>query len=116
MFQKVLAHWTYDRDPKQALFYSRAFADLKKEIENDGQEFILELLTKRVVDNQHKLTVELFPSTDEANTFARVRKMCTHNAPSCKTRRLILIHSFLLFDCVCVHSKNKPGWITSTTL
>lgn len=72
-FHQVLTKWNYDLDPKLALFYPQAFAELKEEINTKGQEFILELITKKLLDNNHKITVELFPSTKVAENHAAVR-------------------------------------------
>jgi Zn-dependent M16 (insulinase) family peptidase len=73
-FHSVLSKWNYDQDPKTPLYYPKAFADLKKEMVDDGQDFILELITKRLLENNHKLSVELFPSLNVAKNHARVRK------------------------------------------
>jgi Zn-dependent M16 (insulinase) family peptidase len=73
-FHAVLSKWNYDADPKTPLYYPKAFADLKEEINKDGQDFILLLITKRLLENNHKITVELFPSTTVAQNHVNVSK------------------------------------------
>jgi len=70
-FQSILGKWNYDQDPKLPLLYSKAFAALKEEIETDGQDFLLELITKRLLDNRHNVVVELYPSTQVATNHER---------------------------------------------
>ena len=73
-FHSVLSKWNYDQDPKTPLYYPKAFADLKQEMKDGGQDFILELITKRLLENKHNLSVELFPSLTVAQNHANVRK------------------------------------------
>ena len=74
-FKDVLAHWNYDRDPLSPMHYAKAFADLKAEIEKNGQEWLLELITRRMFDSKHTTYMDLYPDKDYAKQWERVR-MC----------------------------------------
>lgn len=64
MFKDVLSQWNYDSDPRKVLSHSKAYAELKKEIEGNGQGVLLQLMTRQMADNEHTLTTELYPSTN----------------------------------------------------
>lgn len=72
-FRDVLHHWNYDRDPLLALRYTRAFADLKAEIEKDGHARLLDLLTRRMFDSKHTTYLDLYPDQEYARQWERVR-------------------------------------------
>jgi Zn-dependent M16 (insulinase) family peptidase len=71
-FRAIINKWTYDFDAKLPLLYSKVFSQLKEGIEKDGQGFILELMTKFLVDNNHKTEVEMFPSVNLAIEWENV--------------------------------------------
>jgi Zn-dependent M16 (insulinase) family peptidase len=75
-FHAILNKWTYDQDPKLALLYPKAFDELRDEIQQDGQKVLLDLIQKFLIDNTHKATVQLFPSTSMADVYAQVRSLC----------------------------------------
>jgi len=60
-FSEILSHWNYDRDPLMPLHASMTFVDLKTEIEENGQDFLLELITKHMFDNKHTTSLDLHP-------------------------------------------------------
>lgn len=64
LFKDVLTTWTYDEDPRKPLSYSKVFADLKSEIEKNGQGMLLQLMTRHISDNKHSLMTNLYPSTE----------------------------------------------------
>ena len=72
MFKDVLTTWTYDEDPRKPLSYSKVFASLKAEIEENGQGVLLQMITKHMVDSQYELATELIPSTDLLNLYQTV--------------------------------------------
>jgi presequence protease len=81
-FKDVLSHWNYDRDPFQPMRYSQAFSDLKAEIQKDGQEWLLQLLTSRMFDSKHTAFLSLYPDKAYAQRWEKVRiLMCplTHS-------------------------------------
>eukprot|EP00529_Nitzschia_sp_RCC80_P008398 CAMPEP_0113446972 /NCGR_PEP_ID=MMETSP0014_2-20120614/3994_1 /TAXON_ID=2857 /ORGANISM="Nitzschia sp." /LENGTH=1150 /DNA_ID=CAMNT_0000338105 /DNA_START=243 /DNA_END=3695 /DNA_ORIENTATION=- /assembly_acc=CAM_ASM_000159 len=62
LFHDILGHWNYDRDPLQPLHYSKAFADLRKEIEEKGYNFLLDFISKRIVNSPHTTYLDMHPS------------------------------------------------------
>jgi Zn-dependent M16 (insulinase) family peptidase len=73
VFRDLLGHWNYDRDPLSSLQYSKVFVDLKTEILENGQDFLLELMTKRMKDGQHTTYLDMFPSKSYADQWEQVR-------------------------------------------
>ena len=71
-FSDILSHWNYDRDPLMPLHASNAFVELKAEIEKDGQDFILELLTKQMFDSKHMTSLDLHPDMNYALQYEKV--------------------------------------------
>jgi len=65
-FSDILSHWNYDRDPLMPLHASKEFVKLKIEIEETGQDFILELITKQMFDSKHTTSLDLHPSMNYA--------------------------------------------------
>jgi Zn-dependent M16 (insulinase) family peptidase len=80
-FKDVLGYWNYDRDPFQPLRYSQAFSDLKAEIEKDGQEWLLQLLTSRMFDSKHTAFLDLYPDKDYAQQWEKVRILLRTKSP-----------------------------------
>lgn len=72
MFKDVLTLWNYDGDPRSVLSYSKAYAEIKKEIEENGQGILLQLMTRHMADNEHILTTELYPSTSLLELYGDV--------------------------------------------
>ena len=66
MFFDVIDKWTYDRDPTLNLRYITAFRELKEEIKSSGPTYLVDLMTRKLIDNEHKINLELYPSTEEA--------------------------------------------------
>jgi len=66
-FEELLGHWNYDRDPLMPLKYGKAFMDLKAEVEQPfGQDFLLQLLTRRMFDSKHSTYLDLYPDKNYA--------------------------------------------------
>lgn len=82
MFKDVLTTWTYDEDPRKPLSYSKVFADLKKEIEENGQGVLLQLITKHMVDSQYELATELIPSTNLLSVYKSQEQEWLDNLPN----------------------------------
>jgi Zn-dependent M16 (insulinase) family peptidase len=74
-FSEILSHWNYDRDPLMPLHASMTFVDLKTEIEENGQDFLLELITKHMFDNKHTTSLDLHPDKAYALQWEKVRCM-----------------------------------------
>ncbi len=75
MFKDVLTTWNYGDDPRKPLSYSKVFTDLKKEIEENGQGILLQIMKKRMADNSHTLVTELYPSTNLLNVYKSVSRI-----------------------------------------
>jgi Zn-dependent M16 (insulinase) family peptidase len=100
-FHSILSKWNYDQDPKTPLYYPKAFADLKQEMKDGGQDFILELITKRLLENKHTLSVELFPSLTVAQNHANDEQVWLDNLDDYLTKEeglAILRESSLLHE------------------
>merc|ERR1719413_181323 len=61
IFSDVLTHWNYDRDPLLPLHAANEFVNLKTEIEENGQDYLMELLTKQIVESKHTTSLDLHP-------------------------------------------------------
>jgi hypothetical protein len=73
-FSDILSHWNYDRNPLMPLHASKTFVELKAEIEETGQGFILELITKQLFDSQHSTSLELHPDKNYALQWERTEQ------------------------------------------
>lgn len=82
LFKTVLPYWNYDEDPRKAFALPSAFEEVKKKIEQDGQEFLLNLITRYLVDNPHRVVTELFPSTGLAAAYAQQEREWLGNTDS----------------------------------
>lgn len=79
LFKDALTTWTYDEDPRKPLSYSKIFASVKTEIEENGQGIILQLITKHMVDSQYELATQLIPSTSLLTQYQTVsEKVALH--------------------------------------
>jgi Zn-dependent M16 (insulinase) family peptidase len=78
MFKKILPKWNYDVDPKLALSLNAEFTKLKEQLEDpdniEGKEFILELVTRGLLDNTAHAVATIYPSTEMQTSADRVRK------------------------------------------
>jgi len=74
IFSDVLTHWNYDRDPLLQLHVSKEFVKLKAEIEEEGQDFLLELLTKKMFDSKHTTSLDLHPDMNYALQYEKLEK------------------------------------------
>jgi Zn-dependent M16 (insulinase) family peptidase len=67
----LLSQWIYDRDPFSGVRFESALKELKDDIAA-GKPIFQELITKYVLSNDHRVTVEAKPDVDlEARTIAR---------------------------------------------
>jgi Zn-dependent M16 (insulinase) family peptidase len=77
MFKKILPKWNYDLDPRLALSLNTEFTKLKEQLEDpdniEGKEFILELVTKGLLDNTAHTVATIFPSKEMQISADRVR-------------------------------------------
>ena len=94
MFKDVLALWNYDGDPHKVFSYAKVYADLKKEIEKNGQGILLQLMTRHMADNEHLLTTELYPSTSLLDLYYEVS--IPETAVSMQKRRFLILEYIYL--------------------
>ena len=71
-FNKAIKKWNYDVNPNRAFMYGDAVQKLREEIDLHGEKFLLEVMTKMLIDNQHSTSVELYPSTNIAKVYVQV--------------------------------------------
>jgi len=60
----AMSHWIYDRDPLNALRFEGPLAELKQQLAAPGQRVLESLVEKYLIENTHKLTVELVPDAE----------------------------------------------------
>jgi Zn-dependent M16 (insulinase) family peptidase len=72
IFRDLLGSWNYDRDPLAPLQHSKVFQELKADILENGQTFLLELITKRMFDSQHTTYLDMYPSKSYADQYVQV--------------------------------------------
>lgn len=73
-FSDIISHWNYDRDPLMPLHASKTFVELKAKIEEEGQGFILELITKQLFDSQHTTSLDLHPDRNYALQWEKMEQ------------------------------------------
>ena len=71
-FDLILSHWNYDRDPLLPLHASKEFGRLKADIEEGGQDFLLELITAQIFDSKHTTSLDLHPNMNYALQYEKV--------------------------------------------
>jgi Zn-dependent M16 (insulinase) family peptidase len=71
-FSDILSYWNYDRDPLAPLHASKEFVNLKAEINENGQDFLLELITAQMFDSKHTTSLDLHPDMNYALQYEKV--------------------------------------------
>eukprot|EP01036_Dinobryon_divergens_P001728 gene1728-2271_t len=56
----MMSHWIYDREPFEGVRFEEALTALKKDLA-DGKPVFQNLLKKLIVDNLHRVTVDMTP-------------------------------------------------------
>lgn len=78
LFKKILPKWNYDLDPRLAISLNAEFAVLRNQLEDpdniEGTEFILELVTKGLLDNTAHTIATIYPSKEMQTSADRVRE------------------------------------------
>eukprot|EP00429_Kryptoperidinium_foliaceum_P042989 CAMPEP_0176124514 /NCGR_PEP_ID=MMETSP0120_2-20121206/62782_1 /TAXON_ID=160619 /ORGANISM="Kryptoperidinium foliaceum, Strain CCMP 1326" /LENGTH=1070 /DNA_ID=CAMNT_0017459297 /DNA_START=74 /DNA_END=3282 /DNA_ORIENTATION=+ len=59
----AMTKWLYDESPTEALKFEKPLAELKAKIEESGSQVFQDMIKKYIVNNTHRTTVELVPST-----------------------------------------------------
>lgn len=65
LFRQALTHWNYNKEPKDTLAWSAGWKELQDDISKNGDKFLIALIQKQLVQNTHKVHVQLSPSTTE---------------------------------------------------
>jgi Zn-dependent M16 (insulinase) family peptidase len=63
IFLGALTKWNYDLNPADALVYESALKDLKDEISRTGSNLFQQMIRDFLITNNHRVVLELFPST-----------------------------------------------------
>eukprot|EP01041_Mallomonas_annulata_P007213 gene7214-14710_t len=80
----MMSHWIYDREPFEGVRFEEALTALKKDLA-DGKPVFQNLLKKLIVDNLHRVTVDMTPDQtleakneeEEANRLAIAKAAMT---------------------------------------
>jgi len=73
-FSDILSHWNYDRDPLAPLHASKTFVNLKAEINENGQDFLLELITDQMFGSKHTTSLDLHPNMNYALQYEKLER------------------------------------------
>jgi len=57
-----MSHWIYDNSPTEALKFEKPLAELKEMIATSGSKVFQDLIKKYLLENTHRVTVEMVPS------------------------------------------------------
>ena len=63
IFLGALTKWNYDASPTDALVYEDALKLMKDEIKMRGSKIFQQMITDSLVSNNHRVVLELYPST-----------------------------------------------------
>jgi Zn-dependent M16 (insulinase) family peptidase len=63
IFLGALTKWNYDLNPADAIVYESALKDLKDEISRTGSNLFQQMIRDFLITNNHRVVLELFPST-----------------------------------------------------
>eukprot|EP00252_Welwitschia_mirabilis_P014933 TRINITY_DN33002_c0_g1_i1.p1 TRINITY_DN33002_c0_g1~~TRINITY_DN33002_c0_g1_i1.p1 ORF type:complete len:1080 (+),score=244.90 TRINITY_DN33002_c0_g1_i1:116-3355(+) len=65
---RSLGKWVYDNDPFEPLKFEKPLEDLKGRIEREGSKTVFcSLIQRFILDNPHRVTIELQPDPDKAS-------------------------------------------------
>ena len=57
----AMSKWIYDGSPTDALKFEKPLAELKQMIQKDGSKVFKDFAKKYLVENNHRVTIEMFP-------------------------------------------------------
>ena len=63
IFLGSLTKWNYDQSPKDALVYEERLKSMKDEIEHGGSHIFQRMIQDFLLKNNHRVVLELYPST-----------------------------------------------------
>eukprot|EP00554_Chaetoceros_debilis_P005329 CAMPEP_0194074582 /NCGR_PEP_ID=MMETSP0149-20130528/1668_1 /TAXON_ID=122233 /ORGANISM="Chaetoceros debilis, Strain MM31A-1" /LENGTH=1160 /DNA_ID=CAMNT_0038754799 /DNA_START=82 /DNA_END=3564 /DNA_ORIENTATION=- len=72
IFLKLLTKWNYDFDPEPAIDFEKPLKKLKSTIKSQGSKFFTSIIQTYLLDNNHRVHMELSPSsTLDTDTSSR---------------------------------------------
>lgn len=74
IFLSALEKWNYDLSPKDALVYEDALKLMKEEIDKTGSNVFQTMIHDSLLGNNHRVVLELYPSTTLESEQIQVRK------------------------------------------
>lgn len=78
IFLGALTKWNYDLSPKDALVYEDALKSMKEEIQKGGSNVFKTMIFDSLLANNHRVVMELYPSTTLEAEQKQVR--CWHES------------------------------------
>ena len=76
IFLAALKKWNYDLNPTDALVYEGALKELKDEIAKTGSNLFQQIIHDFLITNNHRVVLELFPSTTLEAEQIKVSSVC----------------------------------------
>ena len=76
IFLAALKKWNYDLNPTDALVYEGALKELKEEIAKTGSNLFQQIIHDFLITNNHRVVLELFPSTTLEAEQIKVSSVC----------------------------------------
>lgn len=73
IFLGALTKWNYDLNPSDAIVYEGALKDLKDEISRTGSNVFQRMIRDFLITNNHRVAIELYPSTTFESEQLKVR-------------------------------------------
>jgi hypothetical protein len=73
-FGDILTHWNYDEDVMTMFHAPREFIALKAQINDEGQSFLLELITQQMFDTKHAIVLSLQPDMNYALQYEKLEQ------------------------------------------
>ncbi|XP_009339454.2 presequence protease 1, chloroplastic/mitochondrial-like [Pyrus x bretschneideri] len=83
---RSMGKWIYDLDPFEPLKYEKPLLALKARIDAEGSKAVFSPLIKKfILDNPHRVVVEMQPDPEKASRDEEAEKEILHKVKSCMT-------------------------------
>lgn len=90
VFLGSLQKWNYDLNPKDALVYEDALKLLKENIETTGSNIFQQMIRDFLINNSHRVVLELYPSATQEEEQLQVRSFRSMSDPRHSSPRFML--------------------------
>lgn len=70
----AMSKWLYDESPTEGLKFEKPLAELKARIAGSGSQVFQDMIKEYLINNSHRSTVELAPSTTMESEVVKVRR------------------------------------------